>query len=209
MLEALLRDFFSSDAPEPSVPSKLERRDGPRVAMDTEATLTWVAGGEGEERSTICRQVIRIRDQSENGVGVLIDPQLRVGQSVRILAPGLDEAGVVRHCRAVGEGYCAGIVLVKHEKRRFERQPHQEPATLRATRSVEGRNQWPVTILDSTPYGVRIRSSVPLPERTCVKVVHADWQCLGSVCYSKPADDAYVAGLYLIGKLFTEDSAEF
>ena len=209
MLGTLIRDLFSPDAPEPSPPSKPERRDQPRVPTDRQATVTWVAGGEDEERSAPCRQLIRIRNQSENGVGVLIDPELPVGQSVRIVAAGLDEAGVVRHCRAVEDGYFAGIVLVKHERRRFERLPYREPALLRLSRSMEGRDQWPVTILNATPYGVQVGASARIPDSTRVKVVHADWQCLGSVCYSKPADDAYIAGIHLSGELFTADSAEF
>ena len=209
MLGTLIRDFFGAPAADSSAPSAPERRDAPRVPADEDATLSWTVDSGTDERTQPCRQIIRIRDQSENGVGVLIENELPVGQSVRIVAAGLDEFGVVRHCDPVEDGYFIGVVLVKHEKRRFERKPRREPAILRLTCPVNGRDQCNVIILDSTPYGLRVRASVPIPDRASVQVIHADWQCLGSVSYSKIVDDGCLAGIHLIGRLFTKHSAEF
>ena len=202
-------DLFGEAPAEPVAPARPEHRQEPRAATDIEATLRWMPDGEGEERTVRCRELIRIRDQSENGVGALIDSELPVGLSVRVVAPSLDEAGVVRHCQAVEQGYFVGVVLVKHEKRRFERLPNREPALLHLSRGTGGSDPWPVTILNATPYGVQVAASARIPDHTRVKVVHADWQCLGSVCYSKAAEDGYIAGIHLIGELFAGDSAEF
>ena len=209
MLGTLIRDYFGAPAADSSAPSAPERRDAPRVPADEDATLSWTVDSGTDERTQPCRQIIRIRDQSENGVGVLTENELPVGQSVRVVTARLDEFGVVRHCDAVEDGYFIGVVLVKHEKRRFERRPCREPATLRLSRPFEGRDQWAVMILDSTPYGVQVRASVHIPQRAAVKLIHTDWQCLGSICYSKSIDDGYIAGIHFIGELFTDDSAEF
>ena len=208
MLGTLLRNLFGARADSSPSP-RPERRDGPRLPTTVEATLWWVPGEDGGEPTERCRQIIHIRDQSENGVGVSMENELPIGQSVRIVTARLDEFGVVRHCKATEDGYSASVVLVKHKSRRFERQPCREPATLRLSRPFEGRDQWPVTVLDSTPYGVQLRVAVRIPERACVKVVHAEWQCLGSVCYSKLEEDSYIVGIHLIGELITDDSAEF
>ena len=209
MLATLIHDLLGVDSPDASAPSHPERRDGPRDPAHEEAVLSWTADSDGNERTEPCRQFIHILDHSENGVGVLTDSELSVGQSVRIAKADLDEFGVVRHCDTVQGGYFTGIVLVKHENRRFERHPRQEPATLRLTHPVEGRNQCDVMILNSTPYGVQVQASVPISNHATVQVIHPDWRCLGSVCYSKRVDDGYIAGIQLIGRLFTDDSAGF
>ena len=209
MLGTLIRDLFGGRSADAYAPTTPERRDSLREPADEQATLSWIGDSESGEGSQACRQIIQIRDHSENGVGVLMDSELPMGQSVRIVSVRREEFGVVRHCDAVEDGYFAGIVLVKHEKRRFDRNPCQEPATLRLSRPIEGRDECNVMILDSTPYGLRVRASVPIPIRASVKVTHADWQCLGSICYSKSTADGYVAGIHLIGRLFTDDSAEF
>ena len=209
MLGTLIRDLLGARPVDVSAPTTPERRDNLREPTDEQATLSWIGDSESGERSEACRQIIQIRDHSENGLGVLMDSELPVGKSVRIVAAGREAFGVVRHCNAVDDGYFTGIVLVNHEKRRFERNPNQEPATLRLSRPVEGCDQCSVMILNSTPYGLQVRASMPIPDRASVKVTHADWQCLGSICYSKGADDGYIAGIHLIGRLFTDDSAEF
>jgi len=82
-----------------------EKRKHPRVATDDPAVLTVL------QQDPSPRFKTRILDASKHGLRLLVPHQLMRGAAVQIHVRDLFILAEVRHCRAVGKAFHAGVMI--------------------------------------------------------------------------------------------------
>lgn len=186
LLDLVAETWSSQDIKEGS-----SRRRQRRSPAQGEAIIHWV--GEG---GRFFQQAVKLRDTSRDGVGFLSPRQFGVWQTVWIEVSGKLTRGTIRHCENLGDSYLAGLVKVPVDRRREERQPCNETGTL-----AWGSGQSsPVFVRNVSENGVQVEVPYQIPESSVVQLRFGAWQCRGTVCYCRSADEKYLVGLELLTK---------
>ena len=108
---------------------------------------------------------------------------------------------VVRHVKEQKDGYLLGLVLVKVERRRTNRDPVAGRGTLTWATSRGEARHCDAAVTNANEFGVRIETPDGIPVGSVATLEGNVMQCTGSVCYCNAlGDGAYSIGLHIAGK---------
>lgn len=218
VIARLLSDFFEqllslsrcpdrADAPGDASPECVaERRRAPRKPVSQAALIEWL-DDDNQPHAEPCRVVDRFADGMELG----LDRPLPAGWPILITpADEIPLKAVIRHARENGDGPRAGVMLIRHERRRFDRRPCEWRARLRWQVDADSDCvEEDARIVDAAEGGLRTRISRPVPEGVLVRVSHEGWHRFGAVASCRPAGSSYEAGLQFLGPPRPDGALEY
>ena len=171
-----------------------ERRREPREPADGGALLEWI-----DEADVPQAELVKLADRSPNGFGFHSKRELLPGTPVLLTenGPGAVKAVVRRSAGNPEGGFDHGVRVIREERRRHDRVPLDEPATLAAI-GVRGESI-DVRIRDASESGVQLESPVEIGVDTPVRVAHGGWHRSGVVAHTVSHDGAYRLGIHFVG----------
>jgi hypothetical protein len=155
-----------------------------------------------DENNKVVGLVAQIKDCSEGGVSILVNTPLAVGETLWLKRESepLVKA-VVRHVKEQEDGYLLGLVLVKVERRRTNRDRVAGRGTLAWATSRGESRHCAAAVTNANEFGVRIEIPVEIPVGSVATLEGDVMQCTGPVCYCNALDDGtYSIGLHIAGK---------
>lgn len=201
-VNSVLRHFWDgltkSEKASPSEPEPPpERRASAREQAAIDVTLRWaLIDGEFKRTAGI------VRDISGHGYAVSSDDPPETGQSIwiqRAQAPAMRAS--VRRVERRDSDWLVALEVIRHEKRRFERQPADGRAKARwlgpngMAHSCGGR------VVNLSDAGMQIEVEEAPPEGAYVRIIGRQMECAGSLRYCRAITDC---GPYLIGLQFVQ-----
>lgn len=194
-LLAALFEPMNIQSPEHIAPD--DRRIDERFVCNEPVGVEWA-----DEKDNLVGVVAETKDCSDSGVSVLVKTPFTVGTTIWLTRESepLVKA-VVRHVKQQEDGYLLGLVLVKVEKRRTNRDPVAGRGTLAWATSRGEARHCTAAVTNANEFGVRVEIPVEIPVGLVVTLEGDVMQCTGSVCYCKALDDGtYSIGLHIAGK---------
>ena len=181
------------------------RRLEARLPCQEQATCIWI-GSEGRRQS----QPIEILDRSDEGLGFRVSQRLEYGQTAWVEIDGETFLkGVVRFCEWEVDGYRAGLVQVRRERRRYDRQPSGGAGTLYWAEGTNRRTSAPVIIHNVTSEGLQLEIPVAVPVSAVVRLSGSVLECQGVLRYCRQAEGHYLVGIEFLGQPYLKNTAEY
>jgi len=202
----LLYDFFeqllgrsrhqAEAAPEPVADEPPDRRRQPRESVSETALLEWL-----DDRNRDRAEPAHVLDRSPNGMELELAEPLLPGWPLLVTpAHELPIKAIVRHARQTPEGPRVGVMLIHHERRRYDRFPCDWTASMDwqvETAGEEHRQE--MRIRDAAQGGVRAKIERPVQESAVVRISHEGWHRFGTVVDCRPVGDFYEVGVQFVG----------
>ena len=181
------------------------RRSQARLPSLEQATCIWTDREGGRQ----C-EPIQVLDRSDDGLGFRLSHRLESGQTVSIeLDTETFLKGVVRFCERDVGGYRAGLIRVRRERRRFDREPSGGAGTLYWAESTNRGISAPVVIRNVTSEGLQLEIPVAVPVSTVVRLSGSVLECQGIIRYCRQAEGHYLIGIEFLGQPCLKNTAEF
>ena len=181
------------------------RRSEARSPCQEKATCMWI-DSEGRRQS----QPIQILDRSDEGLGFRVSQRLESGQTGWIeIDSETFLKGVVRFCEWEVDGYRAGLVRVRRELRRFDREPSGGAGTLYWAKDTNRGISAPVITHNVTSEGLQLEIPVAVPISTVVRLSGSVLECQGVTRYCRQADGHYLVGIEFLRRPYLKDTAEY
>ena len=181
------------------------RRSEDRLPCQEQATCIWI-DLEGRRQS----QPIQVLDRSEDGLGFRVSRRLEYGQSVWVeIDSETFLKGVVRFCEWEVDGYRAGLVRVRRERRRFDREPSGGAGTLYWADGTNCAISAPVITHNVTSEGLQLEIPVAVPVSTVVRLSGHELECQGVTRYCEQAEGHYLIGIEFLGQPYSKDTTEY
>ncbi len=172
-----------------------EPRRQERVPCGERALVEWI--DESDERRA---EIVWVCDRSTDGLGVQSPYRLEPGWAV--LVTFREEAPVkamVRHIRTQRDEFCAGLKIIRHERRRHDRSLASGIATVTWEGGEQGSGRTQARILDVSEGGLGLSSEDSVPNQAAVAVVHDGWQRFGSITHRRTEGERYIFGVQFAG----------
>jgi hypothetical protein len=205
VVNSVLRHFWNGltkrekSAPaEPQAPP--ERRASARKQAAIRVSLRWaLLDGEWKRTDGI------VRDISRHGFAVEANDPPEPGQSIwiqRAEAPAIRAS--VRRVEPHEDGWLVALEIIRHEKRRYERQPADGRAKARWLGNTGLPENSGARVVNLSDAGMQVEVEQAPPEGAYVRIVGRHVECAGSLRYCRAIEDG---GPYLIGLQFVERQA--
>ncbi len=194
-LLAALFEPMNVQSPEHMAPD--ERRTEQRFRRNETVGVEWV-----DENDNLVGLMAQTEDCSDSGVSIRIDTQFAVGTTLWLTRDSKPLVkAVVRHVKQTEDGYLLGLILIKIERRRSNRDPVAGRGTLTWATSRGEARHCAAAVTNANEFGVRVEIPEEIPVGSVATLEGNVMQCTGPVCYCKALDDGtYSVGLHIAGK---------